>query len=444
MLDVQEIKNKIAIIDYAASFTSLAKESTKEWSGPCPRCGGDDRFHCKDEWFFCRQCHPELGDIIEFVQWKDGVGFMEAVSTLSGVDVDTLIRVEKVADGQQKQIEPQSDEWRKRANWTMSNARQSLYSESGKDGREYLASRGLSPETWKAFGLGFKIDASLPNTYNKEAKTYCYPPQPAIAIPWHDANGDIVAIRYRFLKKYTYTDVNGKVRNDENKSSKGGSNFAGRLCGYQALSSVKSNRTIFIVEGEINMMSIWQLANKMGVDVLSIGSQGQKPVDVASVANQYKHTVIWADEPGVASSLTASIAGAYGVSSPKGMDANDLLKSGLLGGYLAAWRYQVCKSDEDIEILRKWLTFAVDSGIADKGTLKVLTGINEKHPQQTTTHPVWLTELSCYAEYAACTARVEKNGLLFKLWENEAALADDEFRLMNHLEHELGAPVTQR
>ena len=159
-----DIKEKISLIEYAGSFTSLTKESTKEWAGPCPRCGGDDRFHCNDEWFFCRQCHPKLGDIIEFVQWKDGVGFMEAISTLSGANIDTLIKMEKVADGQQKQIEPQSDEWRKRANWTMSNARQCLHSDSGKDGRDYLASRGLSPETWKAFSLGFKPDASFPCT----------------------------------------------------------------------------------------------------------------------------------------------------------------------------------------------------------------------------------------------------------------------------------------
>jgi hypothetical protein len=42
----------------------------------------------------------------------------------------------------------------------------------------------------------------------------------------------------------------------------------------------------------------------------------------------------------------------------------------------------VCKSDDDIEVLRKWLTSAVESGIVDRGTIKVLAGINDKHPQQ--------------------------------------------------------------
>lgn len=59
-------------------------------------------------------------------------------------------------------------------------------------------------------------------------------------------------------------------------------------------------------------------------------------------------------------------------------------------------------------------------------------------------HPHWLTELSCYTEYAACSSRVEKNGLLLALWEPEGSLSPDEVRLMDHLERELGAPITNR
>lgn len=428
MLDIQTIKDRINLVDYAGSFTPLHRESAREWAGACPKCGGNDRFHCREDWFFCRQCHPEFGDIIEFVQWKDSVGFTEAASILGGVDVGALIRMERDASGQhQRQIEPQSQEWRKRASWLMSSAQQSLYSDSGKDGRDYLEIRGLSPETWKAFGLGFRADVALPGSFNKETKTYCHPQQPAIAIPWIDEHGQIAAIRYRFTEKHTYTDINGKVREGENKSSMFGSDFAGRLCGYQALSKATKDRTLVIVEGEINAMSIWQLTNKMGVDVLSIGSQGQKPVDATKIASQYRHTIVWADESGVAATLTASIVGAYGVSSPRGMDANDLLKAGLLGGYLAAWRYQVCKSDEDIEILRKWLTSAVDSGIADRGAIKVLTSINERHPHQQT--------------------RDDKLFRMLALWwqeDNGDDLTTADYALLNQLEQELNAPVTNQ
>ena len=60
--------------------------SKKEPHGPCPRCGGDDRFYIriKQERFFCRQCTPSGGDVINLVQWFDGCDFLAACETLTG------------------------------------------------------------------------------------------------------------------------------------------------------------------------------------------------------------------------------------------------------------------------------------------------------------------------------------------------------------------------
>src|SRR5215472_12128063 len=56
-----------------------------ERNGPCPKCGGDDRFaiNVKKQLFNCRGCKVG-GDIIDFVRWLDGVGFIEACTTLAG------------------------------------------------------------------------------------------------------------------------------------------------------------------------------------------------------------------------------------------------------------------------------------------------------------------------------------------------------------------------
>ena len=56
-----------------------------ERAGPCPKCGGDDRFsiNTAKQVFNCRQCHGR-GDVIDFVQWLDGVEFLEACTTLAG------------------------------------------------------------------------------------------------------------------------------------------------------------------------------------------------------------------------------------------------------------------------------------------------------------------------------------------------------------------------
>jgi hypothetical protein len=60
----------------------------QELVGPCPKCGGDDRFavNIRDNIWNCRQCKPETiaGDVIGFVQWYDKIGFAAAVAMLAG------------------------------------------------------------------------------------------------------------------------------------------------------------------------------------------------------------------------------------------------------------------------------------------------------------------------------------------------------------------------
>jgi hypothetical protein len=54
--------------------------------GPCPRCGGDDRFsvHIGDQVFNCRGCGGKGRGAIDLVMFLDGSGFKEAVATLAG------------------------------------------------------------------------------------------------------------------------------------------------------------------------------------------------------------------------------------------------------------------------------------------------------------------------------------------------------------------------
>lgn len=53
--------------------------------GPCPQCGGRDRFgiNTRKQVFNCRHCGAK-GDVLALVQWLDRVNFAEAVATLSG------------------------------------------------------------------------------------------------------------------------------------------------------------------------------------------------------------------------------------------------------------------------------------------------------------------------------------------------------------------------
>jgi hypothetical protein len=59
-------------------------ERGKELVGPCPKCGGTDRFAASlsKQVFNCRGCRA-AGDVIDLVKWLDGVDTMIAVKSLA-------------------------------------------------------------------------------------------------------------------------------------------------------------------------------------------------------------------------------------------------------------------------------------------------------------------------------------------------------------------------
>jgi hypothetical protein len=61
------------------------KRRGKELVGPCPRCGGDDRFavNIVKQAFNCRGCGAK-GNVIALVMHLDGADFIRAVATLTG------------------------------------------------------------------------------------------------------------------------------------------------------------------------------------------------------------------------------------------------------------------------------------------------------------------------------------------------------------------------
>ncbi len=87
MIDLESIKERTDLLALAGQYTHLARVSGAEYAGPCPRCGGTDRFHVNGEagWWFCRQCHDKRGDAIEFVRWVDGLPFREACERLGAM-----------------------------------------------------------------------------------------------------------------------------------------------------------------------------------------------------------------------------------------------------------------------------------------------------------------------------------------------------------------------
>src|SRR5437868_4921127 len=63
----------------------VLKKVGGELIGPCPKCGGTDRFgiSAAKNVFNCRGCSGK-GNVISFVMWLDDVGFTDAVAVLTG------------------------------------------------------------------------------------------------------------------------------------------------------------------------------------------------------------------------------------------------------------------------------------------------------------------------------------------------------------------------
>ncbi|MCB0210751.1 MAG: AAA family ATPase [Anaerolineae bacterium] len=83
-----QVKQKYDLRDVAAKYTTLTDKDTKWKRGPCPKCGGKDRFTVSEEAFQCRKCHTSYEDVIEFMQWVEDITFEEAMKRLDPTAIE--------------------------------------------------------------------------------------------------------------------------------------------------------------------------------------------------------------------------------------------------------------------------------------------------------------------------------------------------------------------
>ena len=68
-------------------------------------------------------------------------------------------------------------------------------------------------------------------------------------------------------------------------------------------------------------------------------------------AARYATVIVWLDREERAQAIMAAFPGAYGIKSPNGQDANDLIQAGPLGGFLTLHRFQAAKNPYEQERL---------------------------------------------------------------------------------------------
>ena len=372
-VDTATVKERIDLRELAGRYTTLHRASASEMAGPCPKCGGDDRFHVRSESFFCRACYP-LGnkqphDAIAFLRWlQPGLTFADAVAQLDPAGLATAPSPagDKPKPAPARKAQPA--EWQQGAEAHVRRCFERIWEG---EGAEYLLRRALEPHTWLAFGLGFDPEAALPGTGGKQRA-------PAVVIPWRLSSGRLVAVRHRFLQVHTVTGEDDKQR-DIKMASLTGSLFSGHLYGAQGICGAgEQQRTLVLCEGEFNALSVWQVAQHTGCDVLSVGSESQSLSDaMIKRLKQWRVVLTWADRPEVAEQLAGALPGAFAITSERaGGDANDLLKAGKLGEAVSYFRFAAASQAQDAQRALEMLLWDLYSGAdtlqgLDSGSAKV-------------------------------------------------------------------------
>jgi 5S rRNA maturation endonuclease (ribonuclease M5) len=145
----------------------LSKVAAHEYHGACPRCGGRDRFSVKfalDRWWtFCRQCHPERMDAINFVQWLDGVTTAEAIRHLGLSKAlpaapmtrssPSPARSTPTSDARQS---PPPAQWQELVSSHLRRWRERLFSYDGMSESVigWLSARGIDGDMMRQYGIG--------------------------------------------------------------------------------------------------------------------------------------------------------------------------------------------------------------------------------------------------------------------------------------------------
>jgi hypothetical protein len=312
-------------------LTTLNKSN----QGPCPLCGGSDRFylHTGGDRCGCRVCGFQ-GDQIDLLAKVQGVSRVQAAEHLAGAkSLPKTVRVH----APQKKAPPKivrewvSESWQSEAR-TIIEAGESRIQLEGYHGQlhfqdgqylwlngQYLwQSRRINLRTAQAFRLGYDPEVFDPATKSK---------RPAIIIPWLDRSGTITAIKYRFIDELAAQDKGRRF------SQKKGSESL--LFGLNACSKDSKPRGVVIVEGEFNAMAIAQAVGD-SVDVLSVGSQGNSRGLEFALQHCEKYpgvnVMLWFDEEKQVKEAFKVFPKGIGVKSLDGLDANDILKTyGILG-----------------------------------------------------------------------------------------------------------------
>ncbi|MBW1974530.1 MAG: toprim domain-containing protein, partial [Deltaproteobacteria bacterium] len=261
------------ILDLVTGVKRVASTKGGEYAGPCPFCGGEDRFRVWPKQgetgrYWCRQCGAH-GDAIQFLRDYEGLSFREACETL-GIAKPTLVPVRPAKPVKK---EPEFTSWQERAHKFIKTCASSLTS----DVIKYLHDRCLSDETIRRFQIGYnpKPKKEPGKLWGVEGEVFL----PAgVVIPCLHGR-EIIRIKIRAFPdgKPKYMCIKGSRQELPWIIQEG-----------------RDKREVLIVEGEFDGILLAQELGKE-VGVVALGGTGKPTEAFMAWARQYKRALLALD-----------------------------------------------------------------------------------------------------------------------------------------------------
>lgn len=282
--------------------TQLRKVSTHEggeYAGPCPFCGGTDRFRvwpASGRWW-CRntdggQGCGKGGDVIDLVMALHNVTFAEAVEMLAGGEIKTA-KIRPVNSMETPKPKPTS--WEHRAREFVTYAMDNL----DPKGLEYLEGRGLDKMTAYGAGLGWNPKAIQDNGERWGIDGTVYLGE-GLVIPYEHA-GKITAINIR-------TDQGYRIVKGSTLS------IHGERIIYKPIPWPVKKKVI-LFEGEFDALAGWQVLGGTVIGTGSIPAGNLKSLD--QLGERPCFVCFDTDEAGLNAAAAAAGMGAKVITLPK-------------------------------------------------------------------------------------------------------------------------------
>lgn len=323
----------LGLVQRDTRLKKIAGTRGGEYAGPCPNCGGDDRFRVQPEQglWWCRSCRDRWSDAIDYVRWRSGCSFVDACREL-GVNLPdrppvttaratVVVPVAPEPPTLADDAEEPSAAWRVRGDQYVAAAEAALWSYAGTRARRWLTDRGLSEESIRRWRLGYQpADAyDDPAAWGLEGKRIWLPR--GIVIPWY-LDGQLWQIKFRrpdpAAPKYV--------------AVRGGTPV---LFGAETL---QEHGIAVLPEGEFDAMLLEQHCGDL-VGVATLGSASRRPDALAAECLLSARTILTlhdgdAEGERGAERLSGLTSRAVRIRVPIGKDATDFVKA---GGDLRAW-----------------------------------------------------------------------------------------------------------